>query len=107
MEISFGSDLNVINLDEAAKRYGVSLEALKDIIKGKNMYDYSLLDDQMVNKNVLETIQGELAGVQRHDDALKIFERHGIKAYSQALSLIGYKVKWSGLNPENAEIVKL
>jgi transposase InsO family protein len=42
-----------------------------------------------------------------HDDALKIFERHGIRAYSQALALLGYKVKWSGLDPDNAEILRV
>jgi hypothetical protein len=43
----------------------------------------------------------------KNNDALKIFERYGIKAYSQALSKLGYRVKWSGLDPENAEIVKM
>ena len=46
-------------------------------------------------------------GVKRHDDALKIFEKYGIVACSQALSMLGYKVKWSGLDPENAEIVRI
>jgi uncharacterized protein len=107
IEISFGNDQSVINLDEAAKRYGIGLEALKEVIKGQNMPGYSLLGDQLVSKQVLETIQGELIGVKRHGDALRIFERHGIKAYSQALSMLGYRAKWSGLDPENAEIVRI
>ena len=106
MEISFG-DVSVIHLDEVAKRYGVSIEALKEVIKGRKNPDYSLLGDQLVSNQVLETIQGELMGMKKHVDALKIFEGYGIKAYSQALSLLGYKVKWSGLDPENAEIVKI
>jgi len=40
-------------------------------------------------------------------DALKIFERYGIKAHSQAISMLGYRVKWSGLDPDNAEILKM
>jgi hypothetical protein len=59
------------------------------------------------SNQALETIQRELIGVTKHSDALKIFERYGIKAYSQALSMLGYKVKWNGLDPENAEIVKI
>jgi hypothetical protein len=77
------------------------------VIKGQNKPGYSLLGDQFVSNQVLETIQDELVGMKKHDEALKIFERYGIKAYSQALSMLGYKVKWSGLDPENAEIVKL
>jgi uncharacterized protein len=107
MEISFGNDLGVINLDETAKRYGVGLEAIKEVIKGQNKTGYSLLGDQLVSEQVLETIQGELVGVKRHGDAIRIFERHGIKACSQALSLLGYRAKWNGLDPENAEIVKI
>jgi predicted nuclease of restriction endonuclease-like RecB superfamily len=107
MDISFGSDVSVIHLDDVAKRYGVSIEALKEVIKGQKNPDYSLLGEQLVSNQVLETIQGELIGVMKHSDALKIFGGYGIKAYSQALNLLGYKVKWSGLDPENAEIVKI
>jgi uncharacterized protein len=107
IEISFGSDASVISLDEIANRYIVSLEALREVIRDQNRPDYSLLGDQLVSKQVLETIQGELKGVKRHNDATKIFERYGIKAHSQILSFLGYKVKWTGLDPENAEIIKM
>jgi uncharacterized protein len=106
MIISFG-DASVIHLDDVAGRYGVSIEALKEVIKGQNKPGYSLLGDRLVSNQVLETIQGELVDVTKHSDAIKIFEKYGIKSYSQALSLLGYKVKWSGLDPENAEIVKI
>ena len=71
------------------------------------MPDHSLFGDQLVSKHVLETIQGELIGVKKHDDALKIFGKYGIVGCSQALSMLGYKVKWSGLDPDNAEIQKI
>jgi predicted nuclease of restriction endonuclease-like RecB superfamily len=103
IEISFDSDASVISLDEVAKKFGVGLEALEEVIKGQNKPNYSLLGNQLVSNHLLATIQGELKNMKKHDDALKIFERYGIKAYSQALSLLGYKVKWSGLN---AEILK-
>jgi hypothetical protein len=106
MEISFG-DANVIHLDDVAKRHGVSIEALKEVIKGRKDPDYSLLGDQMVCNQVFETIRGELIGVKWHSDALKIFERYGIKAHSQAIGMLGYKVKWCGLDPENAEILRI
>ena len=107
MEISFGGDATVISLDEIAKRYGVSLEAIKEVIKGRTNPGYLLLGDQLVSRQVLDTIQGELMGVKGHVDALRIFERYGIRAHSQALGLLGYKAKWNGLDPENAELVKI
>jgi len=107
VDISFGGDMTVINLDEVAMRYGVSTEALKEVIRGRNEPGYSILGDQLVSSQVLDGIKNELKDVKRHDDALKIFERYGIKSHGQALSLLGYKVKWSGLNPEDAEILKM
>jgi hypothetical protein len=106
MEISLGSEAGVINLEEVSRRYGVSIEALKETINGQNRPGFSLLGDQLVSQNVLEEIQSEFEGVKKHNEALKVFERHGIRAYSQALALLGYKVKWSGLDPDNAEILK-
>jgi len=109
MEISFGreAEASVISLDEIAKRFDVGLEALKEVIRGRKNPGYLLLGDQLVSRQVLDTIQGELMGVKRHVDALRIFERYGIKAHSQALGVLGYKARWNGLDPENAELVKI
>jgi hypothetical protein len=64
-----------------------------ETIKGQSKPGYSLLGDQLISHHVLETIQGELMGVKKHDDALRIFEKYDIKACSLALSLRGYRVK--------------
>jgi len=106
IEISFGDDTGVINLDEVAGRYGVSLGALKEVIRDQNKSHHTLIGDQLVSSQVLDAIRAELAGVTKHNDAIQIFKNHGIKAPSQALNLLGYKVKWTGLDPENAEIVE-
>lgn len=106
IEISFNSDKSVINLAEIAERYNVSLEAIRDVIKHQNVLDYSLLGDQLVSIRLLEIIQSELTGVKRHCEALKLFEGYNIKAKSQALTFLGYKVKWIGLDPESAEIFR-
>ena len=106
IEISIDSNISVIGLDELAGRYGVSLEALKEVIKGRNKIDYLLFGDQLVSNQILQTIEGELSCARKHDDALKIFDKYGIKAHSLALKALGYKVKWNGLSPESAEIYK-
>ena len=106
MKISFDEGLGVIDLDETAKSRGISLEALKAVIKGKYMPEYSLVGDQLVSNRVLDVIRTELDEVRMRNDALEIFKRHEIKAHDQALSLLRYKVKWSGLNSESAEIFK-
>lgn len=107
IEISFGDDAGVVNLDEVAERYGVSLEALKEVIRDQNKSDHTLIGDQLVSGQVLGAIRAELAGVTKHGNAVQIFKNHGIKAHSQAFSFLGYKVKWTGLDPENAELVEM
>jgi hypothetical protein len=44
--------------------------------------------------------------MKKDDDALKVFKRHGIRTYSLALALLGYKVKWSEPDPDNAEFLR-
>ena len=109
IEISFESGKDIISLDDVARGYSVSLDALKEIIKGQNtnMGNYLLLGDQLVSNQILKTIQSELDDVRKHEDALKVFKRYGVKSHTQALEYLGYKVKWSGLDPENAEIIKI
>ena len=106
IEISIDNSISIISLDEMAGRYGVSLESLKEVIKAKDKIDYLLLGDQLVSNKTLRTIEGDLSCVRKHDDALKIFDKYGIRAHSQALKALGYKVKWNGLSPEDAEISK-
>ena len=107
MEISFESGAGVIELQELAREYGVGLEALREVIKGRKDLGYALLGDQLVSRQVLEAVREELVGVKRHAEALEVFQRYGIRASGQALALLGYKVRWSGLDLEGAEILKI
>ncbi len=102
IEISLDGD--VINIDEVARRYSVSAEALKRIITYSSR-DYLLFGDQLVNHQILKEIRSELNGVKKHNEAIKIFERYGLKGHCQILEFLGYRVKWSGLDPDNAEII--
>jgi predicted nuclease of restriction endonuclease-like RecB superfamily len=97
---------SVINLDEMARKYNVNLDALKTVIKQKqnNKNDYLLIGDQLVDNQTIKAVQGELNGVKKHGEALEIFGKYGIKS-QLVLDVLGYKVKWNGLDPENAEIL--
>lgn len=95
---------SVINLDETARKYGVGLNALKAVIQQK-INGYLLIGDQLVDNQTVKTVQSELNGIKKHSEAIIIFEKYGIKS-QQILDVLGYKVKWVGLDPENAEILK-
>jgi hypothetical protein len=106
IEISLDSSKSIIGLDDEAIKCGVSLAALREVIKCQNRTDYLIFGDELVSTQILDKIQSELNGVKKHEAALEIFERYGIKAHCQVLQFLGYKVKWSGLDPENAEILR-
>ncbi len=96
---------SVINLREAAGRYDVSGDALKIAIKQNNKDGYLLIGDQLVDDQTVNAVKKELDGVKKHSEAINILGKYGIKS-QQILEVLGYKVKWNGLDPENAELVK-
>jgi predicted nuclease of restriction endonuclease-like RecB superfamily len=106
MEISLDSDMGIVSLEELARKFSVSLGSLEEVIKEKSKEGYLLLGDQLVSKEIHEAVQKEMAGVKKHQEAIKIFERYGIKAHAQALESLGYKVRWTGLDPEKVEILR-
>ncbi len=97
---------SVINLGEIARKYDVSLDAMNTDIKQNNKNGYLLIGDQLIDNQTLKAVQGELNGVKKNSEALIIFGNYGIKS-QQIFDILGYKVKWNGLDPENAEIVKI
>jgi hypothetical protein len=97
---------SVINLGELTRKYDVSLDALKTDLKQNNRNGYLLIGDQLIDNQTLRTVKCELNGVKKHSEALIIFGNYGIKS-QQIFDILGFKVKWNGLDPENAEIVKI
>ncbi len=96
---------SVINLDEIARIHNVSPDALKAVMK-QNNDDYLLVGNQLIDNQTLKVIKGELDGVKMYSEALVIIGNYGIKS-QQIFDILGYKVKWNGLDPENAKIVKI
>jgi hypothetical protein len=96
----------VVNLCETAEKYSVNVDAMKAVIKQNNKDDYLLIGDQLVSSQTLKAVEGELNGVKKLGEVLEIFGKYGIKS-QQILDVLGYKVKWKGLDSENAEIVKI
>ena len=105
IEIAFEG--NVIDLDEIARKHKVTLDALLNAIKNdNNANDYLRIGNQLVDNQTLKAVEDELNGVKKYNEALHIIEKYGIKG-QQVFDILGYKVKWSGLDSDNAEILKL
>jgi hypothetical protein len=96
----------IVNLCETAEKYSVNVDAMKAVVKQNNKDGYLLIGDQLVSSQTLKAVGRELDGVKKHSEALNIFGKYGIKS-QQIFDVLGYKVKWNGLDSENAEIVKI
>jgi hypothetical protein len=98
-------DGDAISLRETAEKYSVSSDALKAVVKQSNKDGYLLIGDQLVSSQTLEAVGRELEGVKNHSEAIDVLIKYGIKS-QLILDVLGYKVKWNGVDSENAEIVK-
>ena len=102
---------NVIDLDEIAEKYNVTLDALSSALNLNNNSktkiknnDHLRIGNQLVNNKTLKAVEEELNGVNLYNEALIIIEKYGIKG-QQIFDMLGYKVKWNGLDPDNAELI--
>jgi predicted nuclease of restriction endonuclease-like RecB superfamily len=102
----------VIKFEEFAKRTGVSSEAARAALTEKNPSNYIALPDSLVRKDILEQLKKKLGQRIAGKGKLPLNEAEKIAQTEQvdltaAISALGYKIIWHGINTENAEIVKL
>ncbi|MBU4245928.1 MAG: DUF790 family protein [Nanoarchaeota archaeon] len=104
IEISLEGD--VISIAKIAETYKISAKALYEILKTKKKHEgYLLFQTQLVSQKTIDAIRDDLEFIKNYPDTLKVFEKYGVKGHSEVLGALGYKIKWAGLKPENAEIV--
>jgi hypothetical protein len=102
----------VIKFEEFAKRTGVSTEAARAVLTEKNLDNYIVLPDSLIRKDKLEQLKKKLDQQIAQKGKLSLTEATKIAQTEQvdltaAISTLGYKIIWRGINTENAEIVKL
>jgi hypothetical protein len=102
----------IIKFEEFAKRTGVSTEAARAALTEKTPSNYTLLPDSLIRKDKLEQLKKKLDQQIAEKGKLSLTEATKIAQTEQvdltaAISTLGYKIIWRGINTENAEIVKL
>ncbi len=117
-EVKFLMDLHVkfteptLSYAEFASRIGVSAESVRQVLHANPPYDYVAMSNNLVSKEKLGQVGitiGEYlkkAGKLTLFEATRIIESEGISDASDVLTQLGYKVKWIGINVEQAEVYK-
>lgn len=96
---------DVIELNKVASEQNVSLEAIKRVFSATRK-DHVLVGDQLISKSLIEKLKDEMKEKNTRIEASELLEEKGITGVDQMLDLLGYAVKWVGLNPENAMIFR-
>jgi uncharacterized protein len=118
-EIKFLENLSVkftepvVAYDEFAARIGVSAEAVKVVLSVNPPPDYVAMPNILVSKEKLIQIGNRIeeclkqSGKLTLTQATKVIETEGVSDATCALTALGYKITWHGINSEQAEVSKI
>ncbi len=103
----------VVAFGEFAARIGVSEEAARTFLTANAPSDYIALADVLVSNEKLMQIGRRIkeaidaAGKLSLKEAARIIEEEGVEDSANVLARLSYKIKWRGINSEQAEISKI
>jgi predicted nuclease of restriction endonuclease-like RecB superfamily len=96
---------------EFANRIGLSVESVQTVLTTEVPEGYVSMPTSLVSKEKLQQISCALdktlkqVGKLSLSQATQIIEAEGLSDASYALTYLGYKIVWHGINSEQAEIV--
>jgi predicted nuclease of restriction endonuclease-like RecB superfamily len=118
MEIKFLKNLQVkftepvVAYDEFATRIGISKEAAKAVLTVNPPSGYAAMPNILVSNEKLIQINNRIeenlkkSGKLPLTEAIRVIEAEGVSDASSALTQLGYKIIWRGINSEQAEVLK-
>jgi predicted nuclease of restriction endonuclease-like RecB superfamily len=97
---------DVTDLKEISTKTGVPVEALTRYIRDNPQPGYVAVGDQVVSEKLLREIEAKLETLQKKTliEASKLIQEAGVSNPQSLLKLLGYVVKWHGIEPDKALI---
>ena len=101
----------VLLYTELANRLGFSVESIQTVLTTKPPTGYVPISNGLVSTEKLEQISILLKDALKQSPKLTlsqttaIIEAQGVADISSILNLLSYKIKWNGINSEQAEII--
>jgi predicted nuclease of restriction endonuclease-like RecB superfamily len=102
---------SIVVYAEFANRIGLSVESVQTVLTTEVPEGYVSMPTSLVSKEKLQQISCTLdktlkqVGKLSLSQATQIIEAEGLSDASYALTYLGYKIVWHGINSEQAEIV--
>jgi uncharacterized protein len=102
----------IVAFDEFAARIGVSEEAVRSFLTSNAPSNYILMADILVSNEKLLQIGDRIkealgvAGKLSLMQATRIIEQEGVEDSVNVLTALNYRIKWRGINSDQAEVFK-
>ncbi|MCD1295500.1 hypothetical protein CUJ83_10865 [Methanocella sp. CWC-04] len=104
MELTLTGD--VISVAVIAEREHIPSDSIRIYAESPGINGYVIAGDELVSKVLIKGLETSLKNTMPYHEAVKTINSKGISAADPVLKLLGYTVKWSGLDPESAVINK-
>lgn len=98
---------DVIGIDDLSAKNGISPEAVKRYLETTATPGYVLAGNELLSSGVIEALKKSMPAAMQYAEASALIRSKGVTAVDPVLKLLGYTVKWSGLDPENAMVSKM
>ncbi|MBS7628365.1 DUF790 family protein, partial [Candidatus Bathyarchaeota archaeon] len=97
-----------VELDGLSRRLGVSEEALRKILQRRMPRGYRLIGKELVKEEKLKEIALRLGGLKerRLKEVIRLIEEEGFRSPYDLLEVLGYGIRWQGLDVEKAMVFK-
>ena len=102
----------VVGFAEFAARIGVSTEAARAFLVVHPPSGYVVLADTLVSNKKLQQINYRIreaiseSGKLALKEAARIIEEEGVEDSANVLAMLGYRIRWRGIDSEQAEVTK-
>jgi len=101
----------ILHYDEFAQRIGLTIEAVQEVLTTNPPPDYIPISNGLISKEKLQQISNTLANTIQQkgkitlSQATTLIETEGVNDITNILDQLNYKIKWNGINSNQAEII--
>ncbi len=93
---------DVVRIDDLSAKTGISADAVRRYMENNASPGYRLAGNELLSLSILDAIKKSMPATMPYAEASALIRSKGVTAVDPVLKLLGYTVKWSGLDPESA-----
>ncbi len=96
----------VVSIERIASEKDVKPESIRRYVEKNGLVGYSLAGDELVSDHIIDALRTSMPEKMLYSEASGLITVKGVKSVDPVLKILGYAVKWSGLDPDGATVYK-